>query len=124
VKHNASAEAFLAELDNELAENAAASGQELGWSASEKKVRELIGNGLTRMGDLQSAYDRAGDNPKLLVALSTELRLLEANVSRMLRQVSTEPPAPQSRVSHQNRRAANIRWARERERDLGVVNDG
>jgi hypothetical protein len=123
VKHNASAAAFLAELDNELAENAKASGQELGWSASEKKVRELIGNGLTRMGDLQSDYDRA-DDPKLRIALSTELRLIEANVSRLLRQISTEPPAPQSRVSHQNRRAANIRWARERERDLGVVNDG
>jgi hypothetical protein len=122
MKHSASAKAFLAELDSELAANAAASGRELGWSANEVKIREMVANELTRIDDLQAAYDKSPDDIKLRLALNTELRLSESTVGRLLRQISTEPSAPQSRVSQQNQRAANIRWQRERDRDLGVVN--
>lgn len=46
--------------------------------------------------------------------LSTELRLLEQSVARLLRQVKTDLPAAPSATTLKARRAANMRWERER----------
>jgi hypothetical protein len=115
VKLAESAKRFLAALDAELAENATSSGRELSWSAHDLQIRDLIGDALTRKSDLQAVYDRSPDDPKLRIKLSTEMRLLEANVGRLLRQIGTEAPQPETRTTQRNRAAANIRWERERE---------
>jgi hypothetical protein len=126
MKQSPEAAKFLAALDAELAQSAAASGGELSWSAHDLQIRDLIGDALTRKSDLQAVYDKSADNPKLRIALSTELRLLEANVGRLLKQISTEAPQSESRTTQRNRAAANIRWDQERRRNAGimaVVND-
>jgi hypothetical protein len=44
------------------------------------------------------------------VKLSAELRLLEGSLARLLKQVKTDVPAPESQVTIQARRAAMKRW--------------
>ena len=50
---------------------------------------------------------------KVKVKLSTELRLLETSLARLLKQVKTDIPAPESNRTIQARRAANARWGRD-----------
>lgn len=63
--------------------------------------------------DLTKRY-AAVDDTKTRVKLSSELRLLEANIERLLRRVKTDVPAPLSKTSEKARRAVQVRWDRER----------
>jgi hypothetical protein len=46
-----------------------------------------------------------------------ELRQLDAAVIRLLKELDTGPPEPDSLTTIKARNAMNIRWARERERN-------
>jgi hypothetical protein len=113
VGHCAEALALLAELDAELAENSAELGsqQPLVWTAAERAVRELIADTVDRKADLWQRYVVTGEDAAR-VRLSAEIRLLETSLARLLRQVRTELPAPQSRISQKAAKAARVRWQR------------
>jgi hypothetical protein len=112
-EHCAEAVKLRANLDNQLASAAAASGADLEWSAQELQVLDLIASSIDRKCDLQKQYKLAAGEPKLRVKISAEMRLLEAAVARLLRQVDTEAPQPESFRTIKARRAANLRWARD-----------
>ena len=105
--HSAEAVAVLAELDAELAENAAELGERLAWSAAEKTVRELIADTIDRRGGLLQLYSGA-ENGALRVRLSAELRLLETSLARLLKQVKTDLPQPVSRRSQKAQQAGAV----------------
>ncbi|OBG36199.1 hypothetical protein [Mycolicibacter heraklionensis] len=104
------------ELDAELASASRRAGRALEWSAAERAVLELISADFDRISDLRAAYATAAEagEVKIQVKLSTELRLLEQSVARLLRQVKTDLPAAPSVTTLKARRAANARWERER----------
>jgi hypothetical protein len=52
-----------------------------------------------------AAYPACQDDPKAKVKVSAELRLLEASIARLLKQISTEPPSPRSLRSEKAARA-------------------
>jgi hypothetical protein len=101
------------DLDAELLANGLAVGEDLQWSAAELAVLELISNHVDRREELQAAYDES-DQVRVRIALATEIRLLEAGVARLLRQVATDVPAPMSVVSLKAQKASNARWDRVR----------
>lgn len=111
VKHCAAARKLCRELDAELRLNGETAGKELFWSASELATLERIACTQDRIEDLQADYE-AAEGAKLCAALSSEIRLLDGLLSRLLRTVKTEVPpvVPESRASARGRRAANIRW--------------
>ena len=102
----------LRELDKELASSSARLGQNLEWGAAERAVLGLIASNFDRIADLRAAYEEAAE-VKVRVTLSTELRLLETAVARLLRQVRTDIPAAESQRTVAARRAANARWDRD-----------
>jgi len=51
---------------------------------------------MDRKSDLLKAYEVCSGHPKVRVKLSSEMRLIEASIARLLKQVSTEPAAPKS----------------------------
>jgi hypothetical protein len=110
--HCGEAQALLAELDAELAENSAERGllDPLVWSAAERAARESIARTVDRQQDLWARY-HASDDDKTRVQISGELRLLEASLSRLLKAVPTDLPAPVSIRTQKARRAADSRWA-------------
>ena len=113
--HSAEAMALLASLDAEAVENAEARGEiELpaDWSAAERAVLELIAGAVDRKVDLEARYDAAQDDIKLLLKLSGELRLIEANVARLLKNVNTDVPPEPTTVSRKASAAAKTRWRR------------
>jgi len=111
--HSAEAVALLAELDAELAENSTARGlvDPLAWSAAEQAIRESLAWTVDRMVDLRARY-HASDDDKVRLKISGELRLLETNLARLLKGVSTDLPAQPSIRSRKASRAANARWRR------------
>jgi hypothetical protein len=107
---------IVRELRNELKEAGESIGQELVFGAAEEALIEQIADILDRKHDLNQAYADA-DDTELRIKLSTEIRLLEGAVERLLRRVNTEPPAQakaQSKVSRQAQRSAEKRWAQVR----------
>lgn len=72
-------------------------------------VLSLIQAAIDRTCDLQRDY-AAAEDAKTRAKLSAELRLLEANVERLLRRVKTDVPAPMSRRSQKAQAASLVRW--------------
>jgi hypothetical protein len=111
--HCAEARALLAALDAELKENSEERGlsddEALSWSAAESAVLDMVACAVDRKVDLWARY-LASDDDKVRVKLSTEIRLLESSIARLLKQVSTDLPEPESRVSQKARAAARVRW--------------
>ncbi|MGO9382391.1 MAG: hypothetical protein ACLP4W_09910 [Mycobacterium sp.] len=97
------------ELDKQLAKSAAASGRPLVWSAQETAILDLISTQIDRKFDLAADYALAGEM-KTRVKISAELRLLEASIARLLKQISTETPRQMSRRSQKAQAAAFARW--------------
>jgi hypothetical protein len=97
------------ELDKELAETGARSGRSLVWTAADREVLALIGSAIDRKCDLQRDYSAAED-AKTRVKVSAEIRLLENSISRTLRQIKTDTPAPESLRSIKARAAVMRRW--------------
>jgi hypothetical protein len=62
-----------------------------------------------------AAYPACQDDPKAKVKVSAELRLLEASIARLLKQISAEPPSPRSLRSEKAARAVRARWERARD---------
>lgn len=110
--HTAEALKVLRGLDAELAENARVLGQPLHWSTADEAVREMIADTIDRRTDLQRRYEASADD-KTVLQLSGELRLLEAAVARLFKQVKTDMPVAPSKTSLKAARAAQSRWARE-----------
>lgn len=110
---SAEAVALLASLDDELKENSEDRGligdDALAWSASERLVLDMVADAIDRKVDLYARY-LASDDDKVRVKLSTEIRLLESSVAKLLKSVSTDLPEPQSKTSRKASAAANARW--------------
>lgn len=114
MKRTPQAAKLAADLDNELAAAGMARGVELVWSPQERATIDLACRQLDRIVELQAAYDAADDEPKLRIKLSTEMRLLETSLGRLLRQIKTEVAGPESATTIKARRAVNTRWDRVR----------
>jgi transposase InsO family protein len=110
--HSAAARRVRRELDQQLAATAAATGRDLVWTAQDRVVLSLIQAAIDRTCDLQRDY-AAAEDAKTRAKLSAELRLLEANVERLLRRVKTDVPAPMSLRSVKAQRAAFARWSKD-----------
>jgi hypothetical protein len=111
-KHSPEANKVRRDLQKELAESAAGSGDELVWSAAEVEIIDLIQAQIDRKTELSAAYTKAADDPKVRCKLSAEMRLLENSIARLLKMVKTEaPPQPhESKRSRNARQAARSRW--------------
>ncbi|WP_241010713.1 hypothetical protein [Mycobacterium camsae] len=83
----------------------------LTWSAAERVVVEMAADAVDRKVDLTARY-LASDDDKVRVKLSTEIRLLESSVAKLLKAVSTDLPEPQSKTSRKAAHAAHVRWDR------------
>jgi hypothetical protein len=106
-QHSAEALKLREALDAELA--SAAAGRELVWSAAENQVIAGVMDAIDRKVDLQQLYDGAFD-PRMKVKLSAELRLTENAIGRLLGQVKTDLPQPESLRTVKARAAARVRW--------------
>lgn len=106
---SAKARKVLRELDVELASAAEHTARSLVWTAQDRAVLELIADTVDRHVGLAAEYAVAEDTMRR-VKLSAELRLLEGSLARLLRQVKTDVPGPESHVTIQARRAAMKRW--------------
>jgi hypothetical protein len=109
VAHCAEARRVRRELDNELAETGVRSGRSLVWTAADREVLTLIASAIDRKCDLQRDYSAAED-AKTHVKIGAELRLIEVAVARLLKQVHTDTPAPESQQTIQARAAVMRRW--------------
>jgi hypothetical protein len=107
--HCAEARRVRRELDQQLAASAASSGRSLQWSAQDRALLALISAAIDRKRDLTADYAEAAD-AKTRIKASAELRLLEASIARLLKQVSTEIREPVSRRSQKAQAAAFARW--------------
>ena len=100
-------------MDTELAGSSERSGQTLSWTAAERAILDAVAANIDRRVDLARDYESSTE-PKVRVKLSAELRLLENAVARLLREVNTDVPAPESQTTIKARRAVRARWDRER----------
>lgn len=109
---------MLAALDDQLAAVAAATTdaprrKKLTWSADEVALREVIAETIDRKVDLRKRYE-ATDDVHAAVKLSSELRLLDATLARVLKQLKPAmPAAPTPRRSQKASQAAKTRWERD-----------
>ena len=108
---SAEARKVLRELDKELAAASVRQGQAVVWSAQEQAVLSQISSILDRKADFLAAYEQS-DDTKLQLKLSAEVRLLEQAAARLVQQIRTDVPAPQSRTSRKASQAAKTRWNR------------
>lgn len=108
---SAEARKVLRELDKELESAGRRAHKKLEWSAAERAILDLISANFDRISDLRMAYQDAAE-VKVQIKLSTELRLLEQAAARLLKQIKTDLPAPESKTTVRARAAANTRWDR------------
>lgn len=104
------------ELDKELESASVRVHRELEWSAAERAVVGLIEADFDRISYLRAAYTAAVEagEVKVQIKLSAELRLLEQSAARLLKQIKTDLPEPESSTTRRARSAANSRWDRVR----------
>ncbi|RJO80229.1 hypothetical protein D5S18_00295 [Nocardia panacis] len=110
MRHSPAARKLLAALNAELDAVGARLGQPIEWTERERTVLELIASNIDRKTALDAQFSGTEDT-KLRLKLSAELRLLEAALARLLKQVEPEPPALSQR-SLKAQRAARARWDR------------
>jgi hypothetical protein len=97
MEHSLAAFKLKRELEAELADN----GADLVWSAADAARIDRAMAVLDRITDLQAAYDRLDpEEVKLRVALSTELRLHDTALSRIVGQIDTGAPEPAATPAH------------------------
>jgi GAF domain-containing protein len=115
------AKSALAALDAELAANGQARGVELYWSPRELDLLESLGASIDRRVELAALYAKAlkaGDDDRLVIQLSAEMRQLDKQVSATYKDIETDAPQQQESLTTQkNRMAANTRWQRVREQE-------
>jgi hypothetical protein len=83
----AEAQRFLEAMHDELASNADAACLSLAFSAAERETLGNVAALIDRKVELRQAYEDAADDTRLRIALSTEVRLIEQAITRMLRTV-------------------------------------
>ena len=81
---SAQAEAVLRSLDAQLALVGQERGEEIEWSPQEQFQLELLAAEIDRTVDLAAMYEGCGEDVKLRVKLSAELRLLRQSTARMI----------------------------------------
>lgn len=111
-RHSAEANRMRRDLDELLAVVGEASGKELAWDAAEAKIIDLLMAAIDRKCALEQRLSEAAD-AKAYVKVAAELRLTEAHVSRLVKQVQPQMPKtikPPTQQSSRARRAANVRW--------------
>ncbi|MEO3757062.1 hypothetical protein ABGB19_02065 [Mycobacterium sp. B14F4] len=114
-KHTPEAQQLLDELDAELARSSERAGTTLSWSAAEREHLSMVAECIDRRVHLRGRYEHCDPTDhKNLCRLSTEIRLLDSTVSRLLKNVETELPQPMSQRSAKAQRAALARWARDK----------
>lgn len=109
---------MLRALDAELAASSKRTGTTLVWTAADRAVLDAIAANIDRCVDLTADY-QASTQPEVRVKLSAELRLLEGALARLLKQIHTDIPAPESQTTIKARRAANARWHPNRHATTG-----
>jgi hypothetical protein len=110
-QHTPEAQRLLDELDAELARSSECAGTTLTWTASEREHLAMIADTVDRRVHLQRRHDVCDPtDAKNLVRLSTEIRLCDGLVSRLLKEVHTDTPQPESLRTIKARRAAMRRW--------------
>lgn len=100
---------LLAELDGYLAAASRRHGRQVSFTPPEAANVVMICDEIDRKAGLKRLYGKA-DSVKEKLKISTEIRLLEASISRMLRQVKVDMPAQPSAKSTKAQHAANTRW--------------
>jgi hypothetical protein len=110
-RHTREAKRALRELDAELAAASEHAGRSLVWTAQDRQVLDLIADQIDRRVQLAAEYAATEDYDVIRrVRLAGELRLLEGSLARLLKQVKTDVPQPESQRTIMARRAANQRW--------------
>jgi hypothetical protein len=118
MKRTEAAKRLLDELDAELASTGQQRGITLKWTAAERQTLSALADTVDRRGQLAGMFDGCDpDDAKNRVRISTEIRQCDTLIGRLLGQISTDLPAPESRRSQKARAAAVVRWDRERERE-------
>jgi hypothetical protein len=118
------AQRFLRDIDAELQSNAEAAGVSLAFSAAERETLGNVAALIDRKVELRQAYEGAADDTRLRIALSTEIRLIEGAITRMLNSVDMCAPVAEddaddeviTPTQRKARAAAQSRWKRERMR--------
>jgi hypothetical protein len=110
---SAAARQLLRALDEELGSASRSTGRELVWSAAEEQVRELLADSVDRRVELNGRY-KSVEMVSLKLKIAAEIRLLDASITRLLAQLSTEVPEPMSITSQKAQKASRARWDRER----------
>ncbi|ORW85970.1 hypothetical protein AWB92_26705 [Mycobacterium sp. IEC1808] len=108
---------MLRSLDEQLALVGEERGEALEWSPQERFQLDLLAAEIDRTVDLAAMYEQCGDDVKLRVKLSAELRLLRQSTSRMVQAIRTELPERPSPTTRKARRAAHARWGRRGDPD-------
>lgn len=108
---SAEARRIVRELEKELESSSVRAQKSLSFTAAERATLDLICADIDRISDLQKAYDEATE-VKVKVKLSTEMRLLESSVARMLKGFKTDLPPAETNTTQKARRAARTRWDR------------
>ncbi|WP_156746298.1 hypothetical protein [Mycobacterium sp. 1423905.2] len=104
----------MAELESQLAVASRRHGRTVAFTPSEAAVVGMVCDEIDRKAGLKRLYGRA-ETVKEKLKISTEIRLLEASIDRMLRRVKVDMPAeaaPSVRT-RKARHAANVRWRTE-----------
>jgi hypothetical protein len=111
-RRSSEARRLLKELDAELAENGARAGTTLAWSAAERQIITLILDAVDRRTDLAAELGGTAD-VRMRIRLSSEIRLTDGTIERLMRKITTAAPAPanESLRTIKARRAANVRWS-------------
>jgi hypothetical protein len=100
---------LLAELDSYLAAVSRRHGRKVEFTPPEVAVVVMICDEIDRKAGLKRIYSKA-DTVKEKLKISTEIRLLEASISRMLRQLKVDMPTAPSARTRKAQHAANVRW--------------
>lgn len=100
---------LVAELDLYLAAASRRHGRRVEFTPPEAATVAIICDEIDRKVGLKRLYGKA-ETVKERLKISTEIRLLEASVNRMLRQLKVDMPAAPSARTMKARHAANVRW--------------
>lgn len=112
------AQKVLDGLDEELAAASKVVGDQLVWSAADVQILEMIEAHVDRRTDLAKRYKATkATETRLRIALSTELRLTEQSLARLLKQIEMGIPTgedqkPLSATTIKAQHAARTRWKR------------
>jgi hypothetical protein len=121
-------------MDAELARVGSILGADIAWSQGEVELLDTVARDTDRRAALERAHAECEDlgTPRAL-KLAQEIRLIEAQTARLVRQLQREiakllsqkpveekPQAPLSPVSRKAQHAANTRWRREHLRQENI----